>query len=444
MSRPQNPEIPDNLRARRAASSILRVVLDKRRPLDEALGEEIAGGDLRTASARDRGFTRLIVATVLRRLGEIDFVLAQFIETDLPSRAGPAIQILRGAVAEILFLDVKPHAAVSEAVELAGLDHQARHFKSLVNAVLRRVVAEGKTLLSRIDAERLNTPEWLWASWTQAYGEKTAREIIRAQFDTPPLDISLKNESESESWAEKLGATLLPTGSLRLTEAARVDTLPGFDEGAWWVQDMAAALPPKLFGPIAGEDVLDLCAAPGGKTASLLAQGAKVTALDRSAARLQRLRQNLERLSFHADIITKDASLYSPDRRWKYILLDAPCTATGTARRHPDVLRLKTHEDRNKLAELQALLLDHCATFLEPGGTLIYCTCSLEPEEGPDQIETFLHNQKDFARKKISVREVGHLSDLVTPAGDVRTLPSHMAELGGMDGFFIARLTRKG
>jgi len=443
MSRPKNVEIPANLRARKAASSILHAVLEKHRPLDEALADEIAGGDLRIASGRDRAFTRLIVATVLRRLGEIDFVLAQFIETDLPPRAGPALQILRGATAEILFLDVKPHAAVSEAVELADHDNQARHFKPLVNAVLRRVVAEGKDLLSRVDAEQLNTPEWLWVSWTHAYGEETTRAIIRAHFNTPPLDISLKHESESASWVEKLGATLLPTGSLRLTDATRVDTMPGFEEGAWWVQDVAAALPAKLFGDIAGADVLDLCAAPGGKTASLLAQGARVTALDRSAPRLQRLRQNLARLSFEAEIITKDARLYSPTRRWKYILLDAPCSATGTARRHPDVLRLKTHQDRDKLVELQALLLDHCATFLEPGGTLIYCTCSLEPEEGPDQIETFLKNQTDFARQKISVREVGHLSELVTPAGDVRTLPSHLASLGGMDGFFIARLTRK-
>jgi len=428
--------------SRKGAASVLTGVLEKQRPLDEAIADEIANGALQDASARDRAFTRVIVATVLRRLGEIDFVLAQFIETELPKRAGPALQILRGAAAEILFLDVKAHAAVGEAVELAGHDSQARHFKSLINAVLRRVAEDGKNLLTGIDAARLNTPEWLWASWVKAYGEETARAIIAMHLETPPLDISVKREQEREHWAQILNANILPTGSLRLSEAARIETLPGFEEGAWWVQDAAAALPAKLFGNITGEDVLDLCAAPGGKTASLLAQGANVTALDRSAPRLKRLSQNLARLSMSAEIITTDASLYNPKRKWKYILLDAPCSATGTARRHPDVLRLKTHQDRDKLVKLQALLLDHAATFLEPGGTLIYCTCSLEPEEGPEQIEIFLENQTDFSRKKISVNEVGGMSDLVTRAGDVRTLPCHLREQGGMDGFFIARLTR--
>jgi 16S rRNA (cytosine967-C5)-methyltransferase len=202
-------------------------------------------------------------------------------------------------------------------------------------------------------------------------------------------------------------------------------------------------LPARLLGNIKDRDVLDLCAAPGGKTLSLAARGANVTALDRSAPRLERLRENLERLSLNAEIITADAATFAPERQWDFILLDAPCTATGTARRHPDVLQLKTAADRDRLAQLQSRLLAHAATLLAPGGTLVYCTCSLEPEEGPQQIEAFLKAHPSFARVTIRADEIGGLSEALTKAGDLRTLPCHLADLGGLDGFFAARLTRQ-
>lgn len=443
MSKAEKSDEP-GLAARRGASRLLTAVLSARRPLDEAFAAEIAQGILGAAAPQDRAFARAIAATALRRLGEIDHVIARFMEHPLPRRAGPTQSILRAAAAEILFLRVKPHAAVDMAVEAASHDPEARHFKSLVNALLRRLAREGAGILSGLDAERLDIPEWLWVSWTRSYGEETARAIIRAQFTEPPLDLSLKHEEETALWAGRLGAQVLPTGTLRLASGGRIEALPGFAEGAWWVQDAAAALPARLLGNITGREVLDLCAAPGGKTLWLAAHGADVTALDRSKPRLARLKQNLARLGLSARIVAADAGAYAPGRNFDFILLDAPCSATGTARRHPDVPHLKTPADRDRLAALQARLLAHAAGLLAPGGTLVYCTCSLEPEEGEGRVNAFLAAHEGFIRQPVKPDEIGGLAELVTPEGDLRTLPSHLPEFGGLDGFFAARLRRRG
>lgn len=431
------------LPARLAAQRLVAAVLTKARALDEAFADEAAKGALRDAAPADRSFARAIAATTLRRLGEIDAILARLIEKPLPKRAGLTQAILRTAIAEILFLGVKPHAAVDLAVEAAAQDKDARHFKALVNAALRRLTRETDTLREGIDPERVSLPDWLWKSWTKTYGEDTARAIIRAQWAEPPLDISVKPSEDRVRWAERLGARLMPTGTLRLDAGGRIEALAGFDEGAWWVQDMAAAIPATLLGDVAGREVLDLCAAPGGKTLELAARGAHVTALDRSAPRLDRLRQNLARTKLDAAILTGDAALFAPGRTWDLILLDAPCTATGTARRHPDVIHAKTPADRDRLSALQTRLLDRTATLLSPGGTLIYCTCSLERQEGPDQIERFLYRHPDFSRRPVEAAELGGLASLVTADGDLRTLPCQLTEAGGMDGFYAARLTRK-
>jgi len=309
--------------------------------------------------------------------------------------------------------------------------------------VLRRLSREGRAVLEKADGARINTPTWLWMSWVEAYGEEETRAIAKAHMSEPPLDLSFKPGIDRDAWATRLGGTWLPTGTLRLPAGGRVEAMEGFDEGVWWVQDAAAALPVKLLVISEGEDVLDLCAAPGGKTAECAALGAKVTALDRSAPRLKRLEENLTRLKLEAEIVTADAATYAPNRTWGKILLDAPCTATGTARRHPDVLHLKRPGDRDKLALLQARLLAHAASLLAPGGTLVYCTCSLEAGEGPDQIEAFLAARPDFSRLPVKSEELGGLSDLVTDAGDMRSLPCDLADQGGMDGFFAARLTRR-
>lgn len=439
----ENSGAMPGLAARQGAVALIGAVLTSRRALDEAFAEEAGSGALASAAPRDRAFARAIAATVMRRLGTIDRLIDGALDKELPKRAGPTRDILRAGVAELLFLRVPAHAAVAMNVETADKDATAKHYKALVNAVLRRLSREGDARLAALDMERLDTPDWLWESWSAAYGEATARAIARAHYENPPLDLSVKDESAAAMWAEELGAALLPTGTLRLEEAGRVEELPGFAKGVWWVQDAAAALPAKLLGDVAGREVLDLCAAPGGKTASLAARGAHVTALDRSKPRLERLAENLARLGLEAETVVADAAAWAPGRTWERILLDAPCSATGTARRHPDVLRLKSPADRDKLAALQARLLDHAAELLAPGGILVFCTCSLEPQEGERQIETFLAAHPGFARLPIEPAETGGLQEILSGQGDLRSLPCHMAIEGGMDGFYAARLTRR-
>lgn len=437
------PKLEDaGLAARQGAHRLIAAVLTQKRALDETFAQEAARGLLAKLAPADRGFARAIATTTLRHVGALDLIIKRLLEKKLPPRAGITQTILRAALAEIFFMGVKPHAAVDLAVEAAAHDGDALHFKSLVNAILRRALREADTLREGIDGERAALQPWMWRSWIGLYGEIKTREIIRSQMNEPPLDLSVKDPATLEDWATRLGATVLPTGSLRLYTSGRIEQLEGFDEGAWWVQDAAAALPTKLLGDVKDHDVLDLCAAPGGKTLWLASRGANVTSLDRSGPRLERLTQNLTRLSLRSEIIIEDATKFEPGRTWDKILLDAPCTATGTARRHPDVLLLKSAADRDRLADLQTRLLARSAELLSVGGTLVFCTCSLEPEEGPKQIDAFLETHPDFARLAIQADEIGGLSEAITKAGDLRTLPSHWADLGGLDGFFAARLTR--
>lgn len=259
----------------------------------------------------------------------------------------------------------------------------------------------------------------------------------------PPLDITVKNAAEAGEWAERLGARLLPTGSLRLAHAGRADALAGFAEGAFWVQDVAAALPARLLSRFDGP-LADLCAAPGGKTLQLAAQGrGPVTAVDRSAERSRLIAENLERTGLRAEIVTADLLDWRPEHAFPRLLLDAPCTATGTLRRHPDIAWSKSEADIASLADLQARLLEHTLTLLAPGGTLVYCVCSLEPEEGPMQIAALLERHSGLSRLPVHADEIGGLAEAITPEGDLRTLPSMWAELGGMDGFYAARLTKR-
>lgn len=387
-------------------------------------------------SVRDRGFARLLTATVLRRLGQIDDVLARFLAK--PLQPGAVRDILRLGTAQLLFLETPPHAAVATSVGLA-----ARHpaMKGLINAVLRRVAREGGAALAQQDAARLDTPTWLWRNWCESYGEAAARAIAAAHWREAPLDLSVK--SDPEIWAARLDATILPTGTLRRAAGGLIENLPGYAEGAWWVQDAAAALPVKLFGSVRGATVADLCAAPGGKTAQLAAQGARVVALDASAARLRRLRDNLARLDLVAECVVTDAATWRPTQPLSFILLDAPCTATGAIRRNPDVPHLKSPADVARLAAQQDRLLANALAGLAPGGTLIYCVCSLEPEEGPARITRLLASGAPVERRPIAAAEIGGLAECVTGDGDLRTLPCHFAEAGGLDGFYACRLVRK-
>ncbi len=422
--------------ARHVALDLIGVVLGRERPLDEAIDDSPAMAKL---SLRDRAFARLLVATVLRRLGQIDSLIGDCLSNPLPPRAAQVHDILRLGIAQLLFLHTPPHAAVATSVDLA----QSRGFlahKGLVNAVLRRLSVEGPDRVSRHDSAVLNTPSWLWQSWTRHYGEAVARSIAIAHLREAPLDLTLR--ANAAGWCESLAATVLPTGTLRRPGGGAVSTLPGYSEGAWWVQDAAAALPARLFGNVAGLNVVDLCAAPGGKTAQLADAGAFVTAIDRSSRRLERLVANMRRLSLPAATIAADALTWRPDHPVDAVLLDAPCSATGAIRRHPDVPHLKRPADVARLATIQDRLLRAALEMLRPGGMLVYCTCSLEPEEGPQRVDGLLSSGAPIERRPISPAELDAPAEWITPEGDLRTLPFHLAEYDGIDGFYAARLVK--
>jgi 16S rRNA (cytosine967-C5)-methyltransferase len=428
--------------AAHAGPSARRVALDV---LDHVLGPEHRTFDetfqghpqLARLAVRDRAFARLLLTTVLRRLGQIDHTtlpLLRYRPKELRVQ-----NMLRLGAAQLLFLSTPPHAAVAETVRLAASGF--RREMPMLNAVLRKLASEGRQLMAGQDAPRLNTPKWLWESWAAAYGEERAREIAAMHLVEPPLDLSVKGEPER--WASELGAEILPTGTLRRRAGGLVDALPGYDAGAWWVQDAAAALPALLLGPVKGRRVLDIGAAPGGKTAQLCAMGAVVTALERSPRRAEFLVRNLGRLTLDAEIVVGDALEWEAPAPFDAVLLDAPCTATGTIRRHPDVPWAKSPADVERLAEAQARLLERAVRFVKPGGVLVYAVCSLQPEEGPARVAALLAGGAPVVRDPIPRPELKGLPVDLTPEGEVRTLPCQLAASGGLDGFFIARLRRR-
>ncbi len=421
--------------ARLIALDVLDRVLGDARPLDETFAGHPA---LPLLDSRDRAFARLLVTTALRRLGQIDALLDRFL------RARPkAIRVhnlLRLGVAQLLFLDTPAHAAVAETVALASGSHG--YAKGLVNAVLRRVGREGGQDLARQDAARLNTPDWLWDSWQAAYGAPAAHAVAAAHLAEPPLDLTVK--ADPEVWAARLGGERLYGNTMRRPAGGAIEELPGYAEGAWWIQDAAAALPARLLGDVRGRAVVDLCAAPGGKTAQLAAAGAVVTAVELSDRRAGRLRSNLERLRLDARIEIADALSWRPPRPASHVLLDAPCSATGTIRRHPDIAWHKSPTDVTRMAALQQRLLEAAIAMLEPAGLLVYASCSLQPEEGHEVIARALDVGLPVARLPVEASELDGLAVDLTPEGDVRTLPCQLAGRGGLDGFFIARLRRHG
>ncbi|MEQ1716876.1 MAG: transcription antitermination factor NusB [Hyphomicrobium sp.] len=428
--------------ARDAAVESISAVLKDGRAFDDALAKSSKRHDLQP---RDRAFARALASAALRNRGALQAVIARFIEKPLPHGAGRLEAILLSGAAQLLVLATPPHAAISLAVDQARADPRARRFDKLTNAVLRRVSEQGAEILKGLDTVRLNVPGWMFERWRKAYGEPVALEIARASLQEAPLDLNVK--SDAAGWAEKLGGTVLSTGSIRLNAGGKIEDLAGFAEGAWWVQDAAAALPVKILGNVAGLDVADLCAAPGGKTAQLAALGARVAAVDQSEERLARLSANLTRLGLTAEIFAADVTKWTPGRLFDAVLVDAPCTATGTIRRHPDILYLKRAADIGQLAVVQADILAAAARLVRPGGRMVYCTCSLEPEEGPDQVETFLARHLDFARERIDVARIGGEQGFVTQKGELRTLPHFWAGLApgqqGMDGFYAALMVRK-
>ncbi len=440
---------PAGLAVRLTATAILRQILEHGVPLDSILDEKHGNPHFLALDRRDRAFVRAILGTALRRRGEIEAAIRAALDRPLPENSGPLSALLHIATAQILFMDVAPHAAVDLAVEQAGGDRRTGRARGLVNGVLRNMARRRDDILIRAatyHAGRANMPGWLFARLVDAYGEATALGIAAAHLEPPSLDLTVKGEPAL--WAERLQGTLLPTGTVRLAGTHRVTELPGYDEGAWWVQDAAAALPARLLGDIKGKTVADLCAAPGGKTAQLAAAGANVTAVDLSESRVRRLGENLRRLNLDARLVTADVLNWQPEEPFDAVLLDAPCTATGTIRRHPDIQWLKRPEDIAALAALQTKMLDRAAMLLKPGGRLVFATCSLQPEEGEAQVAPFLARHPDFALLPIEPVELAGLSELATPAGTLRTLPCHRFGddpiSAGMDGFFAVRFERRG
>jgi 16S rRNA (cytosine967-C5)-methyltransferase len=436
-------EVP-GLAARRIAADILDGVLHKHRTLDDQLDGAAAHPGLKTLADRDRALMRRLVATILRRLGSLGHVLSRLLDRGIPTDAPRAQSALLIGAAQILWMDVPDHAAVDLSVRLVQSDRRAAKYAGLVNAVLRRCAREGQPLIDEVKSQFLDIPPWLLARWTEHYGEATAREMALAIGHEPSLDITVK--SDAAQWATRLHGETLATGTVRTLLQGSVTMLPGFTEGHWWVQDAAAALPARLFGDIAGKSVVDLCAAPGGKTAQLALAGARVTAVDRSPARMARLRDNFARLALEAETVVTDACEWPGGDGFDGVLVDAPCTSTGTIRRHPDVAWLRQETDIAALTALQKRLLQKAVTLLKPGGTLVYCTCSLEPEEGEQAVAALLDTEPSVRRAPIDASEVAGLGEILTATGDLRTLPCHLPHedprLGGLDGFYAARLIK--
>jgi 16S rRNA (cytosine967-C5)-methyltransferase len=443
--RPQAPEPPPpGMTARVAAARAVAEAVTHARPLDERFAADLS---LRGAGVdpRDAALARSIATVALRRLGTIRKALAERLDKGMPKRSGMLEWTLVVGAAQILFLDAPDHAAVDLAVRAARSDAASTPFAGLANALLRGIAREREAILAASDPLDDDTPPWLAVRWRAAYGEATARAIAAAHRAEPTLDISVK--SDAASWAERLGGLVLPTGSVRLDSHQAVVDLEGYRQGEWWVQDAAAALPARLLKARAGMRVVDLCAAPGGKAMELAAAGASVTTIDRSAERLKMLAANFERLKLHSEIVVADALNYDAPR-FDAVLLDAPCTATGTIRRHPDVAWIKRPGDLAQLVRLQAQLLDKAIALSKRGGLIVYCACSLEPEEGEAQINALLRRNPDVRRAPVEAGEIGGLAECLSPSGDLRTLPCHLwgddPRRSGLDGFFAARLMRTG
>ncbi len=410
--------------ARRSAIYLLDQILGEGRLLPECL----AAGALDRLVPEDRARAQRLTIETLRGLERADRLLADHL------RQTPALTVhnaLRLGTVELCQGEAA-HGVVNSMVEIVGRSRKHWRLKGLVNAVLRKIASDGPDAWPKMRVPRL--PDWLRDPLIMAWGDDAVKGMEQAHFNGAPLDVTLKPGAEAP------GGEALPTGSVRLQDAGQVSALPGYKRGNWWVQDAAAALPVRVLAPKAGEKALDLCAAPGGKTLQLAVVGAEVTALDISETRLERVRENLKRTGLKAKVIAGDAL----DHQGQYdaILLDAPCSATGTIRRHPDLPFAKDGSEFGGLIELQARMLAHAWTLLKPGGRLVYCTCSLLPDEGEVQIEEALDQYPDMQIDRAALEIAGVEPDWITEEGGLRLRPDFWAGKGGMDGFYIACLNK--
>ena len=440
--RPAAPPVA-GLDARRAALARIEAALARRGGGDdEASGE--AGLD-----GRDRAFARALASAVLRRTAALDRVLDARLQRPPP----PAVRaLLRLGLAQLAVLETPAFAAVSTTLALAEAAPATRPFRGLLNAVLRGLDRDGAPALLAAQPAQVDVPDWLLARWRATHGEAGAQALAAAVRVEPPTDLTLRDgpqtaapaQEMAQALAAELEGVVLPTGSVRTPRRGELAGWPGYGDGRWWVQDAAAAVPARLLAVLPGETALDLCAAPGGKTLQLAAAGARVTALDRSAARLARVGENLQRTGLAAELVAADAGAWSDPRRFDAVLLDAPCSATGTFRRHPDVLHLVRPADIAGLAAAQARLLDAAAARVAPGGRLVFCTCSLEPEEGEAQAAAFLRRAPEFRLAPVDPAALGLPETAAAPSGGLRLTPALWEHEGGMDGFYAVRFDRAG
>ena len=412
--------------ARRVAHSLLDQITGEGRLMPELL----AAGALDRLDPADRARAQRLALDTLRGLERADRLLEKHLRKNPPLTVR---NMLRLATVEIC-MGGDAHGVVNEAVAIVGQDKRTGALKGLVNAVLRKIAVEGPAAWEKLRVPRL--PKWLRAPLVEAYGAPTVGAMEAVQFATPPLDLTPKGDAGAVAAA--VGGVVLPTGSVRIAAAGQVTALPGYDSGDWWVQDAAAALPARVLAAQAGEAVLDMCAAPGGKTMQLAAAGAQVTALDISEGRMARVASNLARTGLQATLVVGDAMTHQG--HYDAILLDAPCSATGTIRRHPDLPHAKDGSDFGALIEMQAGMLDHALTLLKPGGRLVYCTCSLLPDEGEVQVDEALARHPGLTVDRAALNLPGIDPAWITTEGGLRLRPDFWADQGGMDGFYIACL----
>ncbi len=431
----------NELLSRQAAYFILKKVLDDGVTLEASI-EEVIRDYERDISVQDRGFIRHITTACIRRLGQLDKMIDHCTQTKLGNTQMSVRHVLRLGIAQLLFSEVPAYAAVNTSVNLMGkvVPKKLRYLKNTVNAILRKIDREHDTFIKKFGNTRLNIPKWLLESWDQRYGQAVVKEIIPVLLSEPPLDISVMPSLDLAEWAKKLEAEILPSGGLRLYKAGKITKLEGYNTGMWWVQDLAASLPAKLLNASPKDRVLDLCAAPGGKAAQSAAIGCLVTAVDLSHRRLSRLKENMNRLNLKVETIESDVLNFTPECKYDFILLDAPCSSTGTIRRHPEILRTRKQRHVEEMMIIQSKMLDHATKLLNPGGILVYSVCSMEQGEGPDQINALLERDRSLQRKMILMQEMPKLEQAILQTGDVQTLPHHYD--GGIDGFFISRLVK--
>jgi 16S rRNA (cytosine967-C5)-methyltransferase len=436
--RRSEPEKP-GFQARAAAVKIMSAVIGQKTPLDGMLDDHHGNPAFSVLSLQDRALVRAILNSGLRHLTWIDAIFDSYLDKPLPEGASHLRHILSVAATQILFLDVPDHSAVDIAVEQARRDPRSSRFANLVNALLRRLGREKHDVIEGVSKEVSPLPLWYQKRLIATYGTETTKAIGDAFLTLAPIDLTVK--SDPQHWADTLGGTVLPTGTVRLDKFdGAVSDLPGFADGTWWVQDAAAAIPARLMGDIKGKRVADLCAAPGGKTAQLIVQGAEVTAVEQSTSRIKRMKGNFDRLGLTAEIVNARLEEYEPTELFDAVLLDAPCSSTGTIRRHPDVLWTKGVEDIETLAGVQYRLLVSAFDLVRPGGTIVFSNCSLDRLEGEELVEKFLKQQPEVERVPIDKKDWPGLEAAITDKGEFRTTP---AMLGGMDGFYAAVLRRR-